>query len=38
MLNQTAPNQIALKQTVQSQTTACITKSSCGICGLVGYY
>ena len=28
-LNWTAPNGIALNQTVQSQTTACIAKLSC---------
>lgn len=27
--NETTPNQIALKQTIQNQAKACITKSSC---------
>ena len=38
VLNQTAPNQTALKQSMLSQTKTCMTKSSCEICGLVGYY
>ena len=33
-----ALNQITLNQTVQSQTKACIAKSSCEICILLGYY
>jgi len=37
-LNQTAPNSITLNQALQSQTKACITKSSCGLCALLGYY
>jgi hypothetical protein len=37
VLNQTAPNQIAMQQTMRRQTKACITKSSCEICGLVRY-
>jgi len=33
-----ALNQTTLNQTVQSQTKACIAKSSCEICVLLGYY
>jgi len=36
--NWTMPNQIALNWTMQSQTKACITKSSCEICALLRYY
>ena len=37
-LNWTAPNWITLNQTLQSQTKACITKLSCELCALLGYY
>jgi len=34
----TKPSQIALNQTMRSQTMACITKSSREICALLGQY
>jgi hypothetical protein len=37
-LKQTAPNQITLNLTIRSQTYACITKSSCEMHALLGYY
>jgi len=37
-LNQAAPNWITLNRTMQSQTKACITKSSCKICTLLGIW
>jgi hypothetical protein len=33
-----APNQVALKQTMRSQTMACITELSCEFCVLLRYY
>ena len=33
-----APNWNALNRSMQSQTTACISKSSCEICSLMRYY
>jgi len=37
-LNHAAPNCITLNQTMQSQTRACIAKSSCEICTLLGHW
>jgi hypothetical protein len=37
-LNQTTSNQITLTLPMQSQTKACISKSSCEICIFMGYY
>jgi len=36
--NWTAPNQMALNLTMQSQAKACITILSCGMCACLGYY
>jgi len=36
--NWNMPNRIALNWTMQSQTKACIVKSSCEISALLGYY
>jgi len=33
-----APNRNTMKRSMQSQTKACISKSSCEICALMRYY